>query len=628
MAKITGSAEKNGYGFYALLSETLGENYLNTNVSTVKFDVYIVNGNMRTNSTNWTFNSKIDGTNVYNKTSQTLVTNDTDYKAAKKLFSGSKAITHDSNGGKTITFSASLTKTSAYSSYDPGKCTLSGSFKLTNIPRASSISCPSGNIGEVVHIVVSKTVEEYTSTLTWECDNLSGTIATKTAEKTVPFTIPTSIYNLIPDETSKVVTIKCTTFNGDTQIGDTQSTTMTARVATDNNKPTLSYTLTETNQKVVNLLGSATTGTGVLNASVFKVIVSGSAKNGATIDRIVVTNGSKTVTGTGSEILMSKLESAVISVTIYDSRGISNTVTKDLAADNKIVNYYAPNVKGIKLTRENQTSSNVYLDLTSNFFNGNIASTKNTLTIKYKFKKVKETTWSSLKTVSYSEIIVDDEDNATVSLSNKLIESSCEFTSSYEFEFYIEDKLTSIEKKGLTVPQGIMTFGIGEKNVYLNGNLKLAKNDGTNRKDLFDWIYPVGSIVYLDVPTNPADLWGVGTWERIQGRFLLAGNDEYEQYAPGAIGGAVTKTTSGHTHSLSSGYALINMSASSNGIFAQINTKVTSWKDNYKHTVSGRASSSTDNTRATKLAGNTGSKTDTVDVMPPYYAVYVWKRIS
>ena len=67
MAKITGSAEENGYGFYALLSETLGENYLNTNVSTVKFDVYIVNGNMRTNSTNWTFNSKIDGSNVYNQ---------------------------------------------------------------------------------------------------------------------------------------------------------------------------------------------------------------------------------------------------------------------------------------------------------------------------------------------------------------------------------------------------------------------------------------------------------------------------------------------------------------------------------------------------------------------------------
>ena len=164
----------------------------------------------------------------------------------------------------------------------------------------------------------------------------------------------------------------------------------------------------------------------------FKVNVSGSAKNGATIDRIVVTNGSKTVTGTGSEILMNKLESAVISVTIYDSRGISNTVTKDLAADNKIVNYYAPNVKGIKVTRENQTSSNVYLDLTSNFFNGNIASTKNTLTIKYKFKKVKETTWSSLKTVSYSEIIVDDEDIKLESGVKKIIDEEKELTSEFE----------------------------------------------------------------------------------------------------------------------------------------------------------------------------------------------------
>jgi hypothetical protein len=235
-----------------------------------------------------------------------------------------------------------------------------------------------------------------------------------------------------------------------------------------------------------------------------------------------------------------------------------------------------------------------------------------------------------LKTVSYSEIIVDDEDNATVSLSNKLIESSCVSTSSYEFEFYIEDSLTSIEKKGLTVPQGIMTFGIGEKNAYLNGRLKVANNDGTSRKDLFDWIYPVGSIVYLDVDTRPEVLWGVGTWERIQGVFLLAGNDAYEQYAPGATGGAVTKTTSGHTHGLSNGYVRMNPSDGTKALYYTLKTGV-SYTTNRKMSTSSVNTSYSGgdaDTRGIALAGNSNSATDKVDVMPPFKAVYVWKRIS
>ena len=135
MATINGTVGKNGYSFYAVLSETLPSNYLATNVSTVKYQVYIKNGNKRTNSSNWTFNAKIDGTNVYNKTSQSLVTNDTDYNAAKLLFSGTKDITHNNDGSKTITFSASLTKSTSYSDYDPGACSLSDSFTLTTIPR-------------------------------------------------------------------------------------------------------------------------------------------------------------------------------------------------------------------------------------------------------------------------------------------------------------------------------------------------------------------------------------------------------------------------------------------------------------------------------------------------------------
>ena len=92
MARINGTSAKNNYGFYALLTETLGTNYLNTNTTTVKYEVYIVNVNARTESGNWTFNAKIDGANVYNKTGQTLKTNDVAYNKAKLVFSGSKDV--------------------------------------------------------------------------------------------------------------------------------------------------------------------------------------------------------------------------------------------------------------------------------------------------------------------------------------------------------------------------------------------------------------------------------------------------------------------------------------------------------------------------------------------------------
>lgn len=635
MAKITGSVGKNGYGFYALVTETKPTNYIADNATTVNYEVYIVNGNKRTSSSGWTFNAKIDGSNVYNKTSQSLVTNDTDFNAAKKLFSGSTSVKHNNDGKKTITFSASLTKSSAYTDYDPGACSLSGSFKLTDIPRASSVTCPSGNIGEVVNIVVSKMVDTFTSTLTWECGSQSGTIATKTAEKTVPFTIPTSLYSLIPNETSKTVTIKCATYNGNTQIGSTQSTTMVARVATDTNKPSLSFTVEETNQKVINITGSATSNIGILNASIFKVKATASAKNSATIDRYVVTNGTKTVTSTSPEILMDKLENAIITVTVYDSRGISNSVNLDLTS--KLVKYKIPNVTKINVKRLNQTESKVYLNLTANLYYGALTTTvNNSLTIKYKFKKVKDTSasWSAIKEVTGYNLLVDDFGDASVDIANLLIESGCEYTSAYEFEFYIEDKLNSITKTGLVVPQGIMTFGIGKENVYLNGRLKVAKNDGTSRKDLFDWIHPVGSIVYLDVPTNPKDLWGIGTWERIQGKFLLAGNDSADAYKPGASGGEVTHVLTAnempsHTHTISSsgGHShtakfkehripTANYSGSSDYARRQETTDQASTK---RITVSDGAH--------THTPANTGGG-QAHNNMPPFYAVYVWKRIS
>lgn len=48
-----------------------------------------------------------------------------------------------------------------------------------------------------------------------------------------------------------------------------------------------------------------------------------------------------------------------------------------------------------------------------------------------------------------------------------------------------------------------------------------------NEKELFNTIYPVGSIIQLNAQAKPAQLFG-GAWESIQGCFLLADGDVYK----------------------------------------------------------------------------------------------------
>lgn len=65
-------------------------------------------------------------------------------------------------------------------------------------------------------------------------------------------------------------------------------------------------------------------------------------------------------------------------------------------------------------------------------------------------------------------------------------------------------------------------------------------------------IYPVGSIYMSVIESNPATLFG-GTWERIEGQFLIGCNSTYPN---GTSGGAANTTLAtanlpGHTHSFS-----------------------------------------------------------------------------
>ena len=138
-----------------------------------------------------------------------------------------------------------------------------------------------------------------------------------------------------------------------------------------------------------------------------------------------------------------------------------------------------------------------------------------------------------------------------------------------------------------------------------------AKLDGKTLAELMLTIYPVGSI-YMSVNSiSPETLFG-GTWEALEDRFLLGAGSAY---TAGATGGAetVTLTTSqipAHKHNLK----LVNPDGDDgNKSTTQIH---------YGYNGEGNTFYSNANAMETTGGGEAHNN------MPPYLAVYMWKRVS
>lgn len=144
---------------------------------------------------------------------------------------------------------------------------------------------------------------------------------------------------------------------------------------------------------------------------------------------------------------------------------------------------------------------------------------------------------------------------------------------------------------------------------------------------VIDVIYPIGSIYMSMSATNPADLFGVGTWKRIsQGRMLLGADDS--TYKAGATGGEATHTLTAaempaHKHT---------GTTSTNGAHSHT-TKMNSGKYGGGAWMQGGGNDGTFNTSTdgnhnhTFTSDNTGGGA-AHNNMPPYLVCYIWQRTA
>lgn len=189
------------------------------------------------------------------------------------------------------------------------------------------------------------------------------------------------------------------------------------------------------------------------------------------------------------------------------------------------------------------------------------------------------------------------------------------------------------------------------KDVELVTKKELQETESPTMSNIFDKIYPIGTLYWSSKPTNPSTLFG-GTWKRIKDKFILAAGDNYEVNETGGNEtvtlteknlpshthsftpkGTITLADTSHSHSggmtlpevvpigfgegihVISGFHKVQSLFDDNARYKSITVNPTS--QSHSHTFTGST-------------GTTGSKGDSnaFSIMPPYETKYCWERTA
>ena len=534
----------------------------------------------------------INGVEVY---SGGTYSNITDYQD-RTFASAAMKIAHNPDGSKSFTVSG-------FSGwiYESGTTYASSqTFTLPTIPRASSVSCSTANIGSNATITISRASSSFTHTLSYAFGSLTGTIATKTSSTSVSWTIPTTFYAQIPNDKSGTGTITCDTYNGSTLIGS-KPTSFTATVNESASKPTLNPTAVDVNTTTTALTGDSSKF--IKYYSNASVSTGAQARNSATLKSQKITCGAKSISSASGTI--NAVESGSFTFSATDSREYPTTQTlnKTLIEYIKLtcsLNAGAPTTTGVAT-----------LKISGNYWDGTFGALANTLTVQYRYK-TQGGSYGDWTTVSATKS--NNTYNATATI------SGLDYQTTYVFQARAIDKLATIntdEQARRTTP----IFDWSKDDFNVNGTLKV------NNKNIFDLIYPVGSIYMSVNSTSPEVLFG-GTWEQIQGQFLLGMSGSYPV---GSTGGEATHTLTSHELPLHGHYL-----GQQGNTSRMLPTNHATSDPSHEYYVTEVESSGSTYLKPNVTWGGyltAGTLIDTPynqphNNMPPYLAVAMWKRTA
>lgn len=192
-------------------------------------------------------------------------------------------------------------------------------------------------------------------------------------------------------------------------------------------------------------------------------------------------------------------------------------------------------------------------------------------------------------------------------------------------QIYTATAQNTWSETGETPIKNIMYIVYDQQSSYSWNGTNLVIVGESSRAELAA-VYPIGSIYMSVNNVNPATLFGFGTWEQIKDRFLLSSGNTYiagntggnssVNYTPAGSVGNHTLTVNeipNHNHSVQfvewkqDGFWVGNGSYTQLG-FVNKNTSSVGGGQGHNH-------------------GFTGTQA-TINTMPPYLVVYMWKRTA
>ncbi|MBS5369174.1 MAG: hypothetical protein KHY19_06915 [Coprobacillus cateniformis] len=257
---------------------------------------------------------------------------------AKTIRSGTTTVTHNDDGTKSVSASASFTIDVTYSGTKISTMSLSGTISLPTIPRASSFGTVSGNtIGNTITVNISRASSSFTHQLwysfgskTWQ--GIGSGIGTSTS-----FTPPMSLCSKIPNSTSGSLTLILRTMNGSIQIGSDVYKTITVNIPTSVVPSVTSIGVSEAIAGLASKFGGYLKG-----KSQLKISIGASGTYGSTITQYSTSVGGVGTYG-GSGFTSGVLWSAgtlTITTTVTDSRGRKASKSTSVT----VMDYWAPSI--------------------------------------------------------------------------------------------------------------------------------------------------------------------------------------------------------------------------------------------------------------------------------------------
>ena len=382
-------------GYQLKIAWSVGSQSVANNTSSVTVKVQLVS-----TGSSYTINSSASksGSVTINGTKYTFsFTASLSGNQTKTLYTKTVTVSHNANGTKTCSFSATCGINVTLSGTYYGNVTATGTGTFNTIARASTISSVTSSVSvngtNSVTVNITRAASAFTHTVVFSFGSYSKT--TTGVGTSTSYAIPTSWLNAIPSATSGTAKVTVTTYSGSTKIGSAVSKNFTLTVPASVVPTISSVSISET---VAGL--NAQFGGFVQNKSKAKVTITAAGALSSTIKTYKTSIQGATLTGASvTSGILTKSGTSTVTITVTDSRGRTASTTRSITVNAytapKINTFTAIRADGLGNANDNGTMALVRVR-----FSISAVNDKNAKSYIVEYKPKSSDTWEEAQTGS------------------------------------------------------------------------------------------------------------------------------------------------------------------------------------------------------------------------------------